>query len=136
MKNTTIHEGHNVKRIREILGIKQDVLAMGLGLSQQAVSALEQKEALDKEMIDKIATILKITPEAIKNFNEESVINNISCTFTDQSANNVNYNFCPIDKILELVEENKTLYERLLQAEREKVTMLEKMLFEKKNNFI
>ncbi len=40
------HEGRNVKRIREILGIKQDALAMEPGLSQQTVSALEQKEAL------------------------------------------------------------------------------------------
>ena len=39
-----VHQGHNVKRIREILGIKQDALAIKLGLSQQAVSQLEQKE--------------------------------------------------------------------------------------------
>ncbi len=31
----TMHEGRNVKRIREILGIKQDTLAIELGLSQQ-----------------------------------------------------------------------------------------------------
>jgi hypothetical protein len=28
-----MHEGHNVKRIREILGVKQDALAIQLGLS-------------------------------------------------------------------------------------------------------
>ena len=131
MTEKTIHEGRNVKRIREILGIKQDALAVELGLSQQAVSALEQKEALDKDMLEKVAKALKIAPEAIKNFNEESVINNISCTFSDHSANNVNYNFSPIDKILEMVEENKKLYERLLQAEREKVVLLEKMIDKK-----
>lgn len=132
MTEKTIHEGRNVKRIREILGIKQDTLAMELGLSQQTVSALEQKEALDKEILEKIANVLKVTPEAIKNFNEESVINNISCTFSDQSANNVNYNFSPIDKILEMVEENKKLYERLIQVEREKVALLEKILADRK----
>jgi transcriptional regulator with XRE-family HTH domain len=131
MTEKTIHEGRNIKRIREILGIKQDALAVELGLSQQAVSALEQREALDKDMLEKVAKALKIAPEAIKNFNEESVINNISCTFSDHSANNVNYNFSPIDKILEMVEENKKLYERLLQAEREKVVLLEKMIDKK-----
>jgi DNA-binding XRE family transcriptional regulator len=39
----TIHEGHNVKRIRKMLGMKQDVLAIQRGLSQQAISQLEQK---------------------------------------------------------------------------------------------
>ena len=66
-----IHEGRNVKRIREILGIKQDALAMDLGISQQAISALEQKEALDRDMLEKVAKALKVSPEAIKNFNEE-----------------------------------------------------------------
>ncbi len=58
MTEKTIHEGRNVKRIREILGIKQDALALELGISQQAISALEQKEALDKEMLEKVAKAL------------------------------------------------------------------------------
>jgi transcriptional regulator with XRE-family HTH domain len=129
MTEKTIHEGRNVKRIREILGIKQDALAMELGLSQQAVSALEQKEALDKDMIDKIATILKVPSEAIKNFSEEAVVNNISCNFHESpNSASVIYNFNPIEKLLEAMEENKKLYERLLQTEREKVALLEKML--------
>ena len=57
MTEKTIHEGRNVKRIREIFGIKQEALAMDLGMSQQAVSALEQKEALEKDMLEKIAAI-------------------------------------------------------------------------------
>ena len=50
MTEKTIHEGRNVKRIRELMGIKQDTLALELGLSQQAVSALEQKEKIDENM--------------------------------------------------------------------------------------
>jgi transcriptional regulator with XRE-family HTH domain len=128
MTEKTVHEGRNVKRIRELLRIKQDTLANDLGLSQQAISALEQKESLDKDMLEKVAQALKVPVDAIKEFNEESIINNISCNFSDNAANNVNYNFSPIEKILELVDENKNLYERLLQTEREKVALLEKML--------
>ncbi len=91
MPDKPIHEGRNVKRIREILGIKQDALALDLGLTQQAISQLEQKEALDAEMLEKIATALKVPVEAIKNFDEQAAINVISNTFHDQSANNVNY---------------------------------------------
>lgn len=129
MNEKMIHEGRNVKRIREILGVKQDALAAELGLSQQAVSALEQKEALDKDMIEKIASILKVPTEAIKNFSEEAVVNNISCNFHESpNSASVIYNFNPIEKLIESMEENKKLYERLLQAEREKVALLEKML--------
>ncbi len=131
MNEKTIHEGRNVKRIREILGIKQDALAFDLGISQQAISALEQREALDKDMLEKVAAVLKVPVEAIKKFNEESIINNISCTFSDNAANNVNYNFSPIDKILEMIEENKNLYEALLKSEREKIALLERMVEKK-----
>jgi transcriptional regulator with XRE-family HTH domain len=54
---TTPHHGRNVKRIREILGIKQEALAMDLGISQQAISSLEQREALDKDLLEKITLL-------------------------------------------------------------------------------
>ncbi|MEJ8840887.1 helix-turn-helix transcriptional regulator [Lacibacter sp. H375] len=126
MTEKTIHEGRNVKRIREILGIKQDALAMELGLSQQAVSALEQKEALDRDILEKIAKTLKVTPEAIKSFNEETTINFISSTFNHHDNSSVygHYTFNPVEKVVEL-------YEALLKSEREKITLLEKMLEKK-----
>ncbi len=133
MTEKTIHEGRNVKRIREILGIKQEALAMELGISQQAISALEQKEALDKDMLEKIATALKVPVESIKNFTEETTINIISSTLHDNAGsifNNAVFN--PVEKWIEVLEENKKLYERLLQSEKEKVALLEKILAEKK----
>ena len=36
MTEKHLHEGRNVKRIREIMGVKQDSMASELGLSQQA----------------------------------------------------------------------------------------------------
>ncbi len=114
------HDGRNVKRIREILGVKQDSLAASRGLSQQAISQLEQKEALDKDMLEKIADALKVPVDAIKNFDEERAIYNIQNSY-DSSTSNVNYQFNPVDKIVEL-------YEALVKSEREKVELLEKML--------
>jgi transcriptional regulator with XRE-family HTH domain len=129
MTEKTIHEGRNVKRIREMFGIKQDALAMELGLSQQAVSALEQKEALDKDILEKIAKVLKVPVDAIKNFSDETAINVISSTFQDHSAIvNNNPIFYPLDKYLELVEENKKLLQALLQEKDEKIALLQKML--------
>jgi len=137
MTEKTVHEGRNVKRIREMLGIKQDVLAHELGISQPAISALEQKEALDKDMLEKIAKVLRVTPEAIKHFSEEATINYIGNTNTftgNDVAAGFNFYpvFNPIEKWMEALAANKDLYERLLQAEKEKVALLEAMLKEKK----
>lgn len=121
-ETNTIHEGKNVKRLREILGIKQDALALDLGLSQQAISQLEQRESIDKELLEKVAKALRVSPEAIKNFNEEAAINIIATTFNSHdNSSSINYqptfNFNPIDKIIEL-------YERLLQSEKEKIELM------------
>ncbi len=131
MTEKSIHEGRNVKRIREILGIKQDALAMELGISQQAISALEQKDKIDDKILTDIAKILKIPAEAIRNMTEEAATNFFN-TFNDQSGFNYQCTFNPLEKYIEALEENKKLYERLLQTEREKVALLEKILSEKK----
>jgi transcriptional regulator with XRE-family HTH domain len=62
-----IHEGRNVKRFREMLGIKQDALAADLGddWNQQKVSLLEQKETIDPVLLQQISSALKIPTEAI-----------------------------------------------------------------------
>jgi transcriptional regulator with XRE-family HTH domain len=123
------------------MGVKQDALAVGLGLTQQAVSLLEQKEALDKDMLEKIAKVLKVTPEAIKNFAPDSAVNIISNTVTNyDNGSLISYRptFNPIEKLVEALTENKKLadankglYERLVQAEREKVSLLETFLKQK-----
>jgi transcriptional regulator with XRE-family HTH domain len=132
----TIHQGRNVKRFREMLGIKQDALAFELNLSQQTVSLLEQKEVIDDKLLDKIAHLLKVPAEAIKNFDEEKAISYIN-TFNDNSISHVignhgTYNFNPIEKWIEVLEENKKLYERLLEGEKEKNALLQKFLNEKR----
>jgi transcriptional regulator with XRE-family HTH domain len=130
---TTNHEGRNVKRLREILGIKQETLAAELGINQQKMSFIEQKEHIEDDMMAEIAKILKVPVDAIRNFNEEAVYNKIltfndNSTMNDHSAFNYNCTINPIDKWAEALEENKRLYERLLQSEREKVAILEKLL--------
>lgn len=101
----TRHIGRNIERIRELKGIKQDVLAKELGITQQAVSKIEQSEEVDEERLQQIAKILEVLPETIKDFSEETAIYNIQHN-SDTSSNNtiVNYQFNPVDKIIELYE--------------------------------
>jgi hypothetical protein len=96
------------------------------------VSLLESKEIIEDDIIEQVAKILRVPMEAIKNFNEESALNIISNTFTSNDTstlNAINYQptFNPIDKIVELFEENKKLYEQLLASEREKLEILKKL---------
>ena len=118
----TIHQGRNVKRIREMLGIKQEALAIELGneWTQRRISLLEQKEEIEPEILEEVAKSLKIPVEAIKNFDEQAAVSIISNNYHDNAAS-IQYNFNPIDKIVEL-------YERLLQSEKDKSDMLQKML--------
>ncbi len=52
-----VHEGWNVKRFREMLGIKQEALAASLGedWTQKKVSLLEQKETIEPAILDQVA---------------------------------------------------------------------------------
>ena len=127
-----VHEGRNVKRFREMMGIKQEGLAASLGeeWSQKKISVLESKEKIEDELLAEIAKILKVPEEAIRNFDEERAVNIIANTFQDDSvayAENYKCTFNPLDKLMETVEEIKklhaekeALYERLLKAQENK----------------
>lgn len=134
-----VHEGKNIKRFREMLGMKQDALAFELGddWNQKKVSLLEGKETVEPEILEQVAKVLKVSPEAIKNFNEEAAVSYIN-TFHDNSVSHVignygTYNFNPIDKWLDALEENKKLYAALLKEKDEKIALLEKLVNEKKD---
>lgn len=127
---TSNHIGRKISRIRELRGMKQETLAEAMGLSQQSISHIEQSETVEEEKLEQVAKALGVTKEAIKNFSEEAVFNYFS-NFYDNSTGQVYNNNCtfnPLDKLLEVQEENKKLYERLLKAEQEKISYLEKLL--------
>jgi transcriptional regulator with XRE-family HTH domain len=131
-----IHEGRNVKRFREMLGIKQDALAADLGTdwNQQKVSLLEQKETIDPGLLQEISAALKIPAEAIQNFDEEQAVNIISNTFHDTKGlinYNPTFNNNPIDKLIQLHEEKIALYERMLKEKDEMMERLEKLIEKK-----
>ena len=126
------HIGRNISRIRELREMKQEALAMAIGVSQQTISTIENSETVDEDKLAQIATALGVSAEAIKNFNEEALINYFN-TFNEAVShshfgNNNNCTFNPLDKLVEAYEENKKLYERLLQAEKDKIAYLEQLL--------
>ena len=132
-----IHEGRNVKRFREMLGIKQEALALQLGedWSQRKISLLEQKENIDSPLLEQISAALKIPVEAIKHFDEETAVVNIQNNYEGSNvgsgitAAGISHStFNPIEKLIEVMDENKRLYEELLKAKEEQIKLLEKMI--------
>ena len=129
-----IHQGRNVKRFREMMGLKQDALAYQLGhdWNQQKVSFLEQKETIETELLKQVAAILKVPVEAFENFDEEQAVNIISNTFNDGSFLNTGhtptFNVNPLDKFIQLHEEKIPLYERMLKEKEEVMARLEKLI--------
>jgi transcriptional regulator with XRE-family HTH domain len=129
-----IHQGRNVKRFREMLGIKQEALALDLGddWSQKKISLLEQKETIEDPLLQKISEVLKIPVEAFQNFDEEKAINIISnITFENcpqPSVVQYNPNFHPVEKIIQLHEEKIALYERMLKEKDDMMTRLEELI--------
>jgi transcriptional regulator with XRE-family HTH domain len=130
--NRKAHEGRNIKRFREMLGIKQDALAADLGhdWNQQRVSLLEQRETIELDVLQQIAAVLHLPVEAFQNFDEEQAVNIISSTFhdsavantfTDGAQANFHCTFNPLDKMVEL-------YERMLQQQKEMIDRLEQLI--------
>lgn len=122
----TIHQGRNIKRFREMLGIKQEALALELGddWNQRKISLLEQKEMVERDVLQQISAAMKLPVEAFENFDDEQAVNIISNKFDNGSVGyqkNDQCTFNPIDKVVEL-------FERLLASEKEKTELMKEIL--------
>ena len=113
-----IHQGKNITRFRQMLGMKQDTLASLLGKdwNQLKISRLEAKEQIELDILNQVAKALKMPVEAFTNFDEEAAINIIANTITGfkDQASILQWNnqptFNPVDKIVEILE--NTIKER------------------------
>lgn len=122
--NDENHVGHNIQRIRVYMGIKQDTLAHELNLTQPQISLLEQQKEIDDETLQKISTVLGVSPELIKKFNVEKAIYNISSNNYKEATINEGANTYAISQQNNPPDIVIDLYERLLKSEREKLEIL------------
>jgi len=131
-----IHQGRNVKRFREMLGIKQEALAFDLGedWNQKKISLLEQKDVIEDPLLQKISEVLKIPVEAFQNFDEEQAVNLISCNFSDHAMFNNKVeiqNINPVEKWIEALEEIKRLNTELLKSKDDQIKLMQKLIQDK-----
>ncbi|WP_293713093.1 helix-turn-helix transcriptional regulator [uncultured Parabacteroides sp.] len=139
-RTKNVNEGANVRKLRQILGIKQSAFAEKLGIDQSAVSRLESRRVIEEDMLLKIANIFNVSPKIIQELEEnplsvvvenntfESGSYNYGGTINDENHQHIIH---PLEKIVELNKQTSDLYERMLALEKEKSALLEQLLKEK-----
>jgi transcriptional regulator with XRE-family HTH domain len=121
--------GRKIGRIRELRGMKQSTMAIELGIAQQNVSKLENRDVVGDKLLEKVANILGVRPEGIRNYKEGDLQEIVTCMQTrEEKEMRINYSpsFDPMEKIVTLYEEKVALLERLVKSEEEKVAILRK----------
>ena len=129
LNTTDMIIGRKISRIRELRGMKQTTMAIELGIAQQNVSKLENRDEIGDELLERVAKVLGVRPEGIRNFQEEDLQEIITCMKTKEEKEMlINYSpsFDPMEKIVELYDEKVKLLERLVKSEQEKVEFLRK----------
>ncbi|PXV61028.1 helix-turn-helix protein [Dysgonomonas alginatilytica] len=139
LNKPNVHQGHNIKRLRESKGISQHGLEPLVNLSQQTISRYEDKRVIDEEMLQRFAKALEVPVETLKNMEEDAcfnyyIENNTFSEFSDHAyaVAGTHNNYNPVEEIIKLCNEKVELYERMLANEKEKISLLEKMLMDKK----
>ena len=120
-KENRRHVGRNLQRIRVYLGMKQEALAADLGVNQQVISKIEKQEEIEEGFLKRIAEVLGISEEVIKDFDVEKTIFNINHhNYKDANISEGATTYAIVQQINPL-EKIVELYERLLKSEQDKL---------------
>lgn len=127
-KENRRHVGRNLQRIRVYLGMKQEALAADLGVNQQIISKIEKQEEIEEGFLKRIAEVLGVSEEVIKDFDVEKTIFNINHhNYKDANISEGATTYAIVQQINPL-EKIVELYERLLKSEQDKIEILKKYM--------
>ena len=127
-KENRRHVGRNLQRIRVYLGMKQEALAADLGVNQQIISKIEKQEEIEEGFLKRIAEVLGISEEVIKDFDVEKTIFNINHhNYKDANISEGATTYAIVQQINPL-EKIVELYERLLKSKQDKIEILKKYM--------
>ncbi len=98
--------GYKIRRMRELRGFKQEIIADGLGIKQNTYSDIESGLSdISDERLDKIAEILGTTPDAIKAYDDRAIINIVNHhTGSGNAAGSSQVTIQTFDDLQKLVE--------------------------------
>lgn len=125
-KSITVTHAKKLRFLRRQFDKKQNDIAHFLGLSQQAYSKLENAEtSFSDETIEKISQFFGITPAEFERVEERMYIGNNSYNYAS-SINNVDELF--LKSYEALLEQNRKLFENLIEEKEARIKLLEKLL--------
>jgi transcriptional regulator with XRE-family HTH domain len=70
----TPHHGKNLRSIRLLQGMKQEIFAREMGVSQQYISKLEKLQTISRKKLEIAAQALGISVETIDRFDENALL--------------------------------------------------------------
>ena len=109
--------GERIKKLRELKGLKQELVAEQLGMSQQSYSDLERgKTDVPFSRIEQLAKVFELKPHEIVGFDSQTIFYNSQLSSFNNHGN-IHINFP--EKLKQLCEDKIKLLE-------EKVVWLEK----------
>ena len=115
--------GYKIRKIREVKGFSQEYVSSKLGITQKSYSKIESGATkVDEEKLERIAAVLDVEKDVIKNFSEQFVFH--SCAQFAAGYINTNH-INPLEKMQEV-------YEKLLSEKDARIKMLERLVKEKK----
>ncbi|MBC9797854.1 helix-turn-helix domain-containing protein [Sinomicrobium weinanense] len=123
--------GVTMAEIRESIGLNQEELGHRMGKSQQTVSRLEQQEAFTEAEFEEVLEALEVKRPFFERWKGNSgsmTVHHIQDHGKAFGNNHFQNCFNVPERILELEGKNEKLYERLLEAEKEKVVFLQRLL--------
>lgn len=88
-----VHEGKNFKRIREIMGLKQEAVGQKCKskFDQRRISEFENMWTIPEPTLQELAGALGVTIEFIRSFNEEKAIYYIQHNQETSKQNSLNH---------------------------------------------
>jgi transcriptional regulator with XRE-family HTH domain len=114
--------GKSIRKIREYKNLTQEYVASEIGVSRKWYSQLENDgQEIKQERLEKIAKVLDVSIEDIVNFNSKQFLQS---TFKDNSTNNGVVFSIKEDNF----EQQKSLYEKLLNEKDLRINVLEKLI--------
>jgi len=140
-----VHQGNNVRLGRAWKNMTQETLAEKLQMYQKDVSALEYKETIDDEILNRIAEAMDIPVDFFKEFQPEAAIKSFSqnndINISDEATSTVNSNqadsqqieqnnnYFPLDKVAEV-------FAKLFEEKEKQIEDLRKELEEVKSKLL
>lgn len=136
MNKTAPHYGRRIAFLRGLYRMTQGQLGEQSGFKQQEVSEFEGKAELADDVLMQLLGPLGISLERFKEIDESAIGSTVFHVHDQaQAFGPFGVNNNPIDKLMELIDELKKVYqekeglhERLLEGEKEKNALLQRLL--------